>query len=108
MSYIHALSLLMLLAQAHGVKHRERGEGGGGGSAGLLFLLIVGVGVSSPILVVTAKDLVFQAQNDRLTYILLSAEPPLAYVSHSRLLLHCTAGMDVFFCRDVLLGWIGG
>lgn len=51
-----------------------------GGSAGLLFLLIVGVGVSSPILVVTAKDLVFQAQNDRLTYILLSAELPLAYV----------------------------
>ncbi len=103
MSYNHALSLLMLLAQAHGVKHRERGEGG---SAGLLFLLIVGVGVSSPILVVTAKDLVFQAQNDRLTYILLSAELPLAYVSHN--LLHCTTGMDVFFCRDVLLGWIGG
>lgn len=34
---------------------------GGGGSGGLLFPLMVGVGFCSPILVVTAEDLVFQA-----------------------------------------------
>lgn len=56
MSYNHTLSLLMLLAQAHGVKH---GEGRGGrGSDGLLFLLMVVAGVCGPILVVTTEDLV--------------------------------------------------
>lgn len=59
MSYNHALSLLMLLAQAHGV-NTGRGERGRG-SVGLLFLLMVGVRVCSQIRVVTAEDLMLQA-----------------------------------------------
>ena len=60
-----------------------RRGGEGGLLDGLLFLLMVGVGVCSPILVVTAEDLVFQAQNDRLTHIPLLAVLSLAYVSHN-------------------------
>lgn len=57
----------------------------------MLFLLIVGVGVCSPILVVIAEDLAFQALNDRLTHILLLAVLSLAYVSHN---LSSTATLD--------------
>lgn len=56
MSYNHNRSLLMLLATAHGVKHRN-----GEGSDGLLFLLMI-AGVCSQILVDTAD---VSLQSDR-------------------------------------------